>query len=217
MRPVTINPHNTIAALAEIERASHENDLAEIAQNFSIGNAPGAQRTLNGSSVQLSAAGVGNGADTTVDTLFSYTLPAGALSMVGEGLSILAFGRLANNSNSKSVILTFGGVNDGGAVGTTAANSPWVIRSTIFKAGPNSQVLTTDTFIGSTFLGAANSRSITDTAPIVISVTGQSPVAGAANDVTCFGLIVSGYLTDVSDAFATWISDCQKGGMNRTT
>ncbi len=36
MRPVTINPSNPAAALAEIERASHENDIGEIAQNFTF-------------------------------------------------------------------------------------------------------------------------------------------------------------------------------------
>jgi hypothetical protein len=36
MRPVTLNPQNPQSALAEIQRASHENDLAEIAQSFSI-------------------------------------------------------------------------------------------------------------------------------------------------------------------------------------
>ncbi len=36
MRPVTINPHNVPAALLEIERASHEADTTEMAQNFTF-------------------------------------------------------------------------------------------------------------------------------------------------------------------------------------
>lgn len=39
MRPVTINPNNVQASLTEIERASHEADLVEIAQNFTVDNA----------------------------------------------------------------------------------------------------------------------------------------------------------------------------------
>jgi hypothetical protein len=35
MRPVTLNPSDPQSALREIETASHENDLVEIAQNFS--------------------------------------------------------------------------------------------------------------------------------------------------------------------------------------
>lgn len=38
MRPVTLNPNNVPASLTEIERASHENDLVEIAQNFFVDN-----------------------------------------------------------------------------------------------------------------------------------------------------------------------------------
>ena len=34
MRPVAINPHNTVAALQEIAAASHENDVVDLAQNF---------------------------------------------------------------------------------------------------------------------------------------------------------------------------------------
>lgn len=34
MRPVTLNPRDPVSALQEIERASHENDVLEIAQNF---------------------------------------------------------------------------------------------------------------------------------------------------------------------------------------
>lgn len=36
MRPVTLNPSNVSASLQEIERASHENDSTEIAQNFTF-------------------------------------------------------------------------------------------------------------------------------------------------------------------------------------
>jgi len=36
MRPVTLNPNNVPSALAEIERASHECDTTEIAQNFTL-------------------------------------------------------------------------------------------------------------------------------------------------------------------------------------
>ena len=34
MRPVTINSHNVQAALNEIEQASHQADLVEVAKNF---------------------------------------------------------------------------------------------------------------------------------------------------------------------------------------
>lgn len=36
MRPVTINPANVPAALVEIGRASQENDVVDIGQNFTV-------------------------------------------------------------------------------------------------------------------------------------------------------------------------------------
>lgn len=38
MRPVTLNPNNPTESFKEIERASHEADATEIAQNFSVDN-----------------------------------------------------------------------------------------------------------------------------------------------------------------------------------
>lgn len=54
MRPVTLNPNNVSAALQEIERASHENDLTEQAQNRTITGAYTATRTLNVATATLS-------------------------------------------------------------------------------------------------------------------------------------------------------------------
>lgn len=47
MRPVTLNPTNLVEALREIERASHDADIVEIAQNFSITGVLTPTRTLN--------------------------------------------------------------------------------------------------------------------------------------------------------------------------
>lgn len=40
MRPVTLNPQDPVSALREIERASHESDITEMAQNFSVDTPP---------------------------------------------------------------------------------------------------------------------------------------------------------------------------------
>ena len=39
MRPVTINPQNVQASLLALGNASHENDVVEMAQNFTVSNA----------------------------------------------------------------------------------------------------------------------------------------------------------------------------------
>lgn len=47
MRPVTINPYNVPAALQEIERASHDGDVVEIAQNFTFSGTVTSMMVLN--------------------------------------------------------------------------------------------------------------------------------------------------------------------------
>lgn len=47
MRRVTINPRNVPASLTELERASAENDIVEMAQNFNVSGAYTATYTLN--------------------------------------------------------------------------------------------------------------------------------------------------------------------------
>ena len=44
-------------------------------------------------SKQFAASGVGNGADTTDDTLFTYSLPASSLDVAGRTLRVRAFGQ----------------------------------------------------------------------------------------------------------------------------
>lgn len=46
MRPVTINTSDVPSALAEIQRASHENDTTEMAQNFTFDTPPTETLTL---------------------------------------------------------------------------------------------------------------------------------------------------------------------------
>lgn len=47
MRRVQINPHDPTTALLEIQRASGENDVMEVAQNFSLSGTLTETTTLN--------------------------------------------------------------------------------------------------------------------------------------------------------------------------
>lgn len=53
MRPVTVNIENVQAALKEIMAASHEADITEMAQNYSVTGAYTATRALNAGSPTL--------------------------------------------------------------------------------------------------------------------------------------------------------------------
>lgn len=215
MRPVTIDHTNPPAALREIERASHEADLTEIAQNFVVGNTPSAQRVFMGSNIQASTTGIGNGNDATEDVLYTFSLPASSLSSVGEGLSITAAGTFANNAHSKTVRLYFG--NQTYSMNTITANVVWVLRMTVFKTASNVQLILAEGWIdGAPMSPGLLTGAETDSAAITIKVTGQTGTA-AANDVVAKMLTVSALPSDLSNAFATFISDCQHGGSTRTT
>lgn len=53
MRPVTLHVNDPQSALQEIERASHENDVGEIANNFVLSGAYTANRSFDASAATL--------------------------------------------------------------------------------------------------------------------------------------------------------------------
>src|SRR5258708_4023447 len=52
---------------------------------------------------QVSIAGAGNGADTTEDTLFTFTIPANAFDTLGRGVMVSAFGTTGTSAHTKTV------------------------------------------------------------------------------------------------------------------
>ena len=147
-------------------------------------------------SVQSSAAGVGNGADTTEDVLFTATLPANILDVVGRQIILEAFGAIAATSANKTVEIFGSSIVYTAVVATTTATGDWQAQLIITKVGSNTQIA-----IGTVdFAGATTVRGVTkslagtesDTAAITVKVTGTSSVA-TANLVTCNQFAISGY------------------------
>jgi hypothetical protein len=146
--------------------------------------------------VGISTAGIGNGADTAEDTLFTVTLPPGTLDIVGRQILIEAYGSMSALVATKDARIYFGSTSLTTAFhSTTAAGGIWSINALITKAGPNSQ----SAFVALDYtIGSATRASVilpmteADTAGITIKATGQSSV-GTANTVTCNLLTVSGY------------------------
>lgn len=128
-----------------------------------------------------STTGTGNGADTTEDTLATYTLPANCLDAVGRGLQIIAWGNIAATSATKTAKLYFGSETCS-VQATTTATGNFFLELNVMKAGSSSQILLAQTIFGSTHQGVGSTLltgSETDTSGIVIKVTGQSSVATA--------------------------------------
>lgn len=140
---------------------------------------------------QSSLAGIGNGADTTDDVLFTYTLPANSLDQANREVTINAYGHFAANSNNKRVKLWFGAtvVADTGALVGAAANGfGWQLTALITKVGAggtNTQKAQGQQMSGTTHGGCtipANPTEV-ESGGIVIKVTGSSYTSGVANDV----------------------------------
>jgi hypothetical protein len=145
-----------------------------------------------------SAAGVGNGSDTTEDVLFTAVLPANTLDVAGRQILLEAWGSLSATNAVKTIRIYFGTlVYIAAQVSPSAVTTgDWAATLLVTKTANNAQIA-----IGaSDFSGAAVVRNVqkftasaqVDTAPITVKITGQSSVA-TANSATCNQFVVGGY------------------------
>lgn len=128
---------------------------------------------------------VGNGADTTQDTLHSYTLVAGQMANVGDVIHIRSGGTLAATTDNKTVRLSVGGQVIAALTTASAGVTSWVLDAVIIKTGSSTQSYLTNM---TALSGSGNTRSgtltLTDTSTIAVLVTGQDNTAGNANAIT---------------------------------
>jgi hypothetical protein len=145
--------------------------------------------------LDLSVAGVGNGADSTEDTLFTHALPANTLDVVGRCITLLAWGSVPATSATKTARVYFGAISASAGYTTTQTGN-WQIYMMIWKQANNVQLALSEVDA----IGATTARQVTpvtngaetDTAAITVKVTGQSSAA-TANLVLCNGFQVCGY------------------------
>ena len=143
-------------------------------------------------SKQTSVSGIGNLADLTDDTLFTYTLPASCLDANNQGIVIEAFGSFAANGNNKTVKLWFGASMAFSSGVRTNNNVGWNARLILSRTGASAQIGTGFGMAGSTPFPVPVPLIGTEvtTGGIVLKVTGASPTTGAANDVVGHGMTV---------------------------
>ena len=145
-------------------------------------------------SSQVSSSGVGNGADATDDTLFTYTLPLNSLGTNTRSITAISWGGLAANGNSKTIKWWFDGV----AVLTrtvTTNNAPWKATLTVTRV--DSTHISVEAFCadqGGTFtVNTLANQVVSDLGAnnVIVKITGASG-SSAANDVVAYGMHVSG-------------------------
>lgn len=142
----------------------------------------------------LSVAGVGNGADTTEDTLFTRTLAANSLSANGQFVEIEAWGSVAATSATKTVRVYFGAQLIT-LTYTTTQTGNWRARFKVVRQAASVQLILGE----ADAVGATTARVLANitngaedtTAAIVIKVTGQSSV-GTANLILANGMTILG-------------------------
>lgn len=131
----------------------------------------------------------GNTADTTEDTLLTYTLPAKTLSATNKGLKIRAWGATAANADNKTMKLYFGSEVITTPTAATSAKG-WELELEVYKNGTNTQVVFGKGQVDLTNVTPlVTTGAETDTSTILIKLTGQAGTANA-NDIVAKGLIV---------------------------
>lgn len=142
---------------------------------------------------QFSGAGIGNGADTTQDVLFTYSIPAGTFAIPGKSVLVTTSGSWSATGNQKHSMIT---VN-----GTLMIEKPTTTTSNISYNLELEITVVDSTHINVKGTGTANVLIIAKTSPnfvvadlttnaLVINSVGASPTTGAANDVVAYTLKV---------------------------
>lgn len=144
---------------------------------------------------QVSIGGVGNGADATDDTLFTYTLPAKAMLLDGQRVTVRAAVSTAANGNNKTFKIFFG-------------NNAVISSGVVTHNAKNGYIEAEITRLSSTAIAAVGSYCSDGTAPVVlvtttaavadllannidVRVTGASPTTAAASDCVAYSMRVN--------------------------
>lgn len=160
-----------------------------------LGTGTGKMTSIGVLSNQINTAGVGNGADATDDTLFTYSLPLNSLSANGKAVKCKAWGTLAANGNTKTITPWFAGVSLL-ASGITTNNGQWVCEWEVVRVDSTHVMIISHQIVSVTPIVLVNLIANQVVADLtanasVIKITGKSG-SSAASDIIGYGMIVWG-------------------------
>lgn len=146
---------------------------------------------------QTSAVGIGNGADLTDDTLFTYNLPLNSLSANGKTVHVHAWGVMGAGTNNKTLKPWFAGVDLIPA--NLAANGfnglSWTMDWTITRVDAThvSVSVLAQVHQVAPYIKSFSNQAVADLTAnaSIIKVTGASPTSGVAGDVVAYGMTVT--------------------------
>jgi hypothetical protein len=144
-----------------------------------------------------SVALVGNGADTTEDTLYTAPIAASQLANVGDTFHVVARGLTAASTDVKSIRVKLGASNVCTFNSSAVGNTTYMIELWIVKTGANAQsTVCFSTNATNAVANALTVTAVTDTAASSISVTGQNNTTSTLNSIQA-QLIMVWYLPGV--------------------
>lgn len=157
--------------------------------------APSAVIDASGTQTRIKAAGprviltdsvqAGNNADTNADTLVTFTVPAATCTVTGDLIEVVATGTFGATGNNKTLLLQVDG-NTLNNTGTVTHNGlRWFLRAYIIRTGATTADQVGETTVHGNNMGNvdANTNAVTWANALAITIVGNSPTTGAANDV----------------------------------
>lgn len=143
-----------------------------------------------GGTVSANTTAVGNVGACGPDDLITYTLPASALSVNGEGVRIYAWGTTTNNVNAKTVELVFGSQVIMTQALTASIAGTWRIEARVFRNGTSTQDIFAELLQLATIVHKHTITAGTQTETATIVIKCQCAVGTTTNDIVQEGLHV---------------------------
>lgn len=179
---------DTVMGLGAVQTVTGAKTYNKDTATFTAGNGTSTFKPSGLITAQLTPQSTG--ANTTLTTLQTFTLPANTLDAVGRGIRVKAWGTFGADANGKTITITFGGTTIYNSTTVTANGGGWIIWGDIFKTASNAQTFYFTSILSNSLSNTSvATSSITDTNTIVVSVTGQNSIA-TANDITCNGMTI---------------------------
>ena len=169
--------------------AANLNEVQPQAPPSSVGNLLASYTPGGVLNAQFSATGVGNGADATDDTLFSYSLPANVLTANARALRIRAFGTRASGGGNNVIKVFFGATAVAATASTASATDNWEVEAIVTRTALSTQLAMGRTLLNATAKLTKSTPGETETAAITIKVTGSDD-GSTANKVLGMGFLV---------------------------
>jgi len=137
---------------------------------------------------------VGNGADTTEDTLYTFTIPAVLMANVGDTIYFVGRTTTAGNTDTKSTRIRFGSALTTNVANTGVGNTFVFFQLWITKTGANTQkFIALAANANNSLVNSTLATSITDTSPIVVNLTAQNATTATANSIQSDMMLVYYY------------------------